>query len=249
MAPFPIKFEKPITQPVAIFDYDNNRKYRIAIVQNASMSLYDQKGKKVNGFDFSNKDKGSINQVPKHVRVGSKDYILVNENTNGLHVLSRTGKERVKIKKKTQGTDNNWFWYKNAFTSLTADNLITQVNTKGNVNKVKPIKNGEDIRIDATSKTLVTLTENTLTIKGKKVNLDYGLYTAPKIFYINNKIFITTTDTQTSKVYLFDSNAKPISGFPIYGNSLIDMGNMDKDNALELVTKGDKNNLIIYEFK
>lgn len=250
VAPFPIKFNDPITQPVAVFDYDKNRKYRIAVVQNSKLSLYDQRGKLVSGFNFKNENNGSITQLPKHIRVGSKDYILVNENTDGLHILSRTGKERIKIKPKaTVVSNNNWYWYKNAFTSVTTDNLVTQVNINGEVNKIKPTKQGEDISIDATTKTLATLVENTLTIKGKKVNLDYGLYTAPKIFYINNKIFVSVTDTQTSKIYLFDSNAKPISGFPIYGNSLIDMANIDKDNAIELVAKGDKNSVLIYEFR
>ncbi len=249
VAPFPLKFDTPITQPVALFDYDNNRKYRIAITQGNSLRLYTNVGKEVKGFKFKNKTNGTITNTPKHVRVGSKDYILVNESNEGLHILNRTGKERIKIKRKTLETNNEWYWYKNAFTTLTADNLITQVNTKGDVNNIKPIKAGENIRIDATSKTLATITENTLTIKNKKIDLDYGVYTAPKIFYINNKVFIAVTDTQSSKVYLFDSNAKPISGFPIYGNSISDLGNMDKDSSLEMVVKGDGNNVLFYEFK
>ena len=249
VAPFPLEFNKPITQPVAIFDYDKNRKYRIAVTQADNMSLYDNRGKKVNGFKFKNKTNANITAPPKHIRIGSKDYILVNESNNGLHILNRTGKERVKIKGKTLKTNNEWYWYKNAFTTLTADNLITQINTKGAINKIKPIKSGENIRMDATKKTMVTIVENTLTIKGKKVNLDYGVYTAPKIFYINNKIFVSITDTQTSKVYLYDSNAKPISGFPVYGNSIADINNMDKDSSLELVVKGDNNNVLFYEFR
>jgi hypothetical protein len=33
VAPFPIKFRDDITQSLAIFDYDNNRKYRFIIKQ------------------------------------------------------------------------------------------------------------------------------------------------------------------------------------------------------------------------
>ena len=249
VSPYPIKFKSPVTQPVAVFDYDKNRKYRIAVVQGSNMSLYGSKGKRVSGFKFKNKTNGTITATPKHIRVGSKDYITVNESNEGLHILNRTGKKRVKIKRKTVETNNEWYWYKNAFTTISADNLITQVNTKGAINKVNPIKGGENIRIDATKKSMVTIVENTLTIKGKKVNLDFGVYTAPKIFYINNKVFVSITDTQSSKVYLFDSNAKPISGFPVYGNSIADIGNMDKDNALELIVQGDKKNVLFYEFK
>lgn len=249
VSPFPLQLNTTITQPVAVFDYDNNRKYRIALVQGSNMSLYDNRGKKVTGFEFKNETNGNITHTPKHARVGSKDYILVNESNGGLHILNRTGKERINVKGKTVKTNNEWYWYKNAFTTLSADNLITQVNTKGAINKVKPVKDGENIRMDATQKTMATITENNLTIKGKKITLDYGVYSAPKIFYINKKVFISITDTQSSKVYLFDSNAQSISGFPVYGNSLSDIGNMDKDNSLELVVKGDNNNVLFYEFR
>ena len=55
------------------------------------------------------------------------------------------------------------------------------------------------------------------------------------------------TDLQTQKVYLFDSQAKLISNFPVYGNSLIELDNIDVDSNLEFVVKGDSNNIIVYK--
>lgn len=101
--------------------------------------------------------------------------------------------------------------------------------------------------ITSTSKTLVTLSENRLTIKSRTVELDYGDYTAPKIFYIKDKIYVTTTDLQAKKIYLFDSLGKPIANFPVYGNSAIALDNIDKDHNLEVITKGDNNSIIVYE--
>jgi hypothetical protein len=46
---------------------------------------------------------------------------------------------------------------------------------------------------------------------------------------------------------LFDSLGKPIPNFPIYGNSSIVLDNIDKDNNLEVVTKGGDNTVIVYE--
>jgi hypothetical protein len=40
---------------------------------------------------------------------------------------------------------------------------------------------------------------------------------------------------------------KPLANFPVYGNSAITMDNIDKDNNLEVVTKGDNNSIIVYE--
>ena len=60
-------------------------------------------------------------------------------------------------------------------------------------------------------------------------------------------IYVTTTDLQAKKIYLFDSLGKPIANFPIYGNSAIALDNIDKDRNLEVVTKGEANSIIIYK--
>ncbi|WP_010181295.1 hypothetical protein [Aquimarina agarilytica] len=248
VAPFPLTFTSTITQPVAVFDYDKKRKYRIAVVLNDKIKMFDNKGQSVKGFRFKNNAKGRITHPPKHIKVGSKDYIVVNESNTGVHFLSRTGKKRIKIKSGgTTETTNEWYWYNNSFASLTADLKLTQITTSGKLSKTNPPIGIENTQIDATLKTWVSFAENTLSIKNKKIDLEFGVYSKPKIFYLNNKVYVSITDTQTSKIYLFDSNAKPINGFPIYGNSLIDMKNADKDNALEIITIGEKNSLLFYE--
>ena len=102
-------------------------------------------------------------------------------------------------------------------------------------------------RIDATTKTLVTLSENTLNIKGIPVKLPYGEYTPPKIFYLNNTLYFSTTDTADQKVYLFYSNGEAVEGFPVYGKSAVDISNSDKDKALEMVVATEDNSILIYE--
>ena len=77
--------------------------------------------------------------------------------------------------------------------------------------------------------------------------MDYGDYTAPRIFYLNDKIYITTTDLQSKKVYLFDSQAKPIPNFPVFGISAAEMQKLDKNAGLELITQSDDKNLIVYK--
>ena len=105
----------------------------------------------------------------------------------------------------------------------------------------------EDHYVTSTNRTLVTLSDNILKIKDNTVELPFGRYTAPIIHFINNKIYVTTTDLQTSKVYLYDSQGKSISDFPVYGSSPADLKNIDKDSALELVVKGGENSILLYE--
>ena len=104
-------------------------------------------------------------------------------------------------------------------------------------------------QITTTTKSLVSLSENILTIKGIPVTLPYGAYTAPKIFYLNNIIYVSVTDRETEKVYLFYSNGTPVNGFPVYGNTAIDLANADKDNALELLVQSETNDILVYKIK
>ena len=98
-----------------------------------------------------------------------------------------------------------------------------------------------------TSKSLVTLSENKLNIKGIPVQLPYGNYTAPKIHYIDNTIFITLTDLDDQKVYAFYSNGTAVGGFPVYGTSPASITNADDDKAIELVVQSEANGLVIYQ--
>ena len=89
--------------------------------------------------------------------------------------------------------------------------------------------------------------ENKLSIKNKTTALDFGEYSNPKLFYINNKIYVSTTDLQSHKVYLYDSQSKLLPNFPVYGNSAIELDNIDKDKNLEFIAKGEANAIILYQ--
>lgn len=243
--PFPLKFRDPITQPLAIFDYDNNRDYRFFVVQGKDLYLYDRKGSGVKGFNFS-KAGSEITQPPKHIRIGRKDYILIPESSGKLNILSRTGKPRVPVRENFDLSTNEWYEYNGNFVSSNASGEIIKISEDGRVKK-ENINLINNHRITATEKTLVTLSENELTIKGNPVMLDFGLYSEPQIFFINNKIYVSVTDLQTKKVYLFDSNGSLLNGFPVYGNSLIDLANADDDPALELVVQGEDDGVLVYE--
>ncbi|TXK74708.1 hypothetical protein [Mesonia sp. K4-1] len=242
--PFPIDFKSPITQALAVFDYSNNSKYRFVIVQDNKISMWNKEGKQVKGFKFS-KTTSTVTQTPKHIRIGSKDYIVVPEENETLHILDRVGDARVKVKEKIDFSSNEWYLYQNKFTSTDLDGNLIQISESGKTSK-KNKSFTETHRIDATTNSLVSLSENELVIKGKKVNLDFGLYTAPKIFYIHNKIYVAITDTQASKVYVFDSQAELLPGFPVYGNSEIEIENIDAKGSLEFIVKGEDDSVLLY---
>ncbi len=244
VTPFPIKFNDKITQPLSVFDYDKKKNYRLLITQGKHVLMYDTKAKPVNGFTFKSANKTIVAQ-PRHFRMGSKDYLTF-KTKDKLYILDRTGKPRVLPKASYRFSDQNIYLYKNKFTTTTQNGSLIMVDTRGNTS-TQSLKLSNDHAIEATSKTLVTLTDNKLTIKNRDIELDFGNYTSPKIFYLNDKIYVSVTDLQSQKIHLFDSQAKPIANFPVYGNALIELDNIDKDRNLEFVTKGDRNSIILYQ--
>ncbi len=246
LSPFDIKLPKSADPlPLAVFDYDNNRDYRFLIAQDRSLIMYDNRGKRVNGFALK-KVNANIIGPPKHIRLQSKDYILIPLENQSLKIVSRTGNDRVQVKGNIAFTENPIFSYLNTFATSDREGNLVQVDTKGN-KVVSALKLAPNHAIDATTKTLVTLSENTLNIKGIPIKLPYGEYTPPKIFYLNNTLLFTTTDKSDQKVYLFYSNGTAVEGFPVYGNSAVDIINSDKDKALEMVVGTADNSLLIYE--
>ncbi|TDU43946.1 putative pyrroloquinoline-quinone binding quinoprotein [Gelidibacter sediminis] len=241
---FPLKFKDQITQPLSVFDYENNRDYRLMVTQGKSVLMYNKQGKIVSGFTYKKAD-DTINTQPQHLRIGKKDYIVFVQGKE-LEILNRTGQTRVKVKNNIDFSDSGIFLYNNRFTTTTAKGDLIQIDGNGKLSSAN-LNLGEKHAITATSKTLVTLSENILHIKSHKVELDFGEYTPPKIFYINDKIYVSVTDLQAKKVHLFDSLGKPIDNFPVYGISAIDLDNIDKEKRPEFVTVGDRNSIIIYQ--
>ncbi|MDO5979763.1 ribonuclease HII [Flavivirga spongiicola] len=244
VAPFPIKFNSEITQPLAVFNYDKNKNYRLLVTQGRNILMYDVKAQVVNGFTFKSANNTIICQ-PKHFRIGSKDYITF-KTQNKLYILDRTGKTRITPKTSSSYSNQSIFLYKNNFTTTTSDGNLITIDTKGHAS-IKNLSLSEKHHLETSSKTLVLLNENKLSIKNKTIELDYGDYSTPRLFYINDKIYVAITDKQAHKIHLYDSQTKLLPNFPVYGNSPIILDNIDKDRNLEFVSKGENNSIILYQ--
>ena len=244
--PFPTSFKDRFTQPLAVFDYDKNRIYRFVLTQNNKVYMLGPKGKSIQGFNFENAT-SEIVAAPKHIRLDSKDYILIAEKAGILNILSRQGTIRVPVTETIQFSENEWFGHKGKFVSTTADYRLIEIDQTGKVSIGNEIL-AENVRLAASDENLVYLNENELNINGKTLTLDFGLYTDPQIFEIEKNTYVGITDLQTSAVFVFDKNAQLLTGFPVYGTSEIDLSNADVDSKKELITKGEENELLVYEF-
>lgn len=93
---FPLSFRTPCKKGITVFDYDNNRDYRIfAPCADREVYLYGLDGKEVEGWKPRKADKEIRTRV-NHFRVEGKDYIVFADQYR-LYILDRKGKERVRV--------------------------------------------------------------------------------------------------------------------------------------------------------
>lgn len=238
-------FEGGNLNPLAVFDYEKKKNYRFVVTQNTNTFMYDSKAKIVKGFKFT-KAEHPIIASPKHLVIGSKDYLVFKLKDGSLKLLNRLGDIRTKVNEKIDFSENEVFVYKNRFALTDNKGVLHEIDPKGKIKKTA-LNLSTDHGLFTTGKTLATMNENMLSIKGEQIELEMGVYTPPKIFYLNDKIYVSVTDLQNEKIYLFDSQAKSIANFPLSGASSIDIQDIENDKTLDIVTKMNKTSLEVYK--
>lgn len=238
-------FEGGNLNPIAVFDYDGKKNYRFVITQGQKTFMYNSKAKIVDGFKYTVAE-DAILDAPKHIRIGIKDFLVFKLKNGSLKILNRLGDVRTRVTEKIDFSGNDVFLNQDKFTLTDKNGTLYQIDQGGKVAKTN-FNLSNDHGMFATSNTLVLMNDNILTIRGKKVELELGVYTAPRIFYIRDKIYVTITDLQSQKVYLFDSQAKPIPNFPVFGNSIVDLADINGDKTNEMVVLGKNDEIITYK--
>lgn len=245
--PFTKKYAGGNLNPIAVFDYEGKKDYRFVVTQNKKVFMYNNQGKIVKGFKYDTAE-ADITEAPQHFKVGKKDYLIFKLKNGKLKILNRVGNTRVNLKKTFSFSENEIKLYQNKFTFTSLDGILYQIDTKGKVTSSN-LSLAKDHGMDATSRTLAIMDDNILRIRDKKIPLELGVYSKPSIFYFNDKIYISVTDIQNQKIYLFDSQAEPIPNFPILGNSIIDMADMDNTKKASLVLKDQENTIKVFKIQ
>ena len=247
VAPFPRDFPGGNLGPLAVFDYEQNRNYRLVVTQGSRVFMFDGQGRDVRGFKF--RDAGSpVVQTPVHIRIGSRDYLLFQLEDGSLKILNRVGDTRIGVKESFEFSSNPVRLYRNGFAFTDRGGDLVRIDTRGRVSRTR-LNLNPDHGMDATSRTLAVMDDNRFQVKGNQKELELGVYTKPRIFYINDIIYVAVTDLQSQQVYLFRSTAAPVDGFPVEGSGLADMADTDGDGNPELVAPYRDRQIRVYSLR
>jgi len=191
-------------------------------------------------------NKSSIIKSPVHIRIDGKDFIIVQLENGDLKILDRRGRDRINIDEQIQFSENSIYSYMKTFTTTDNQGNLIQIDMDGKLSK-KSLNISSDNLIDIKNDNLVYISENILSIKGINITLPFGKYSKPIIFNESLRMLIGISDLSENNIYLYEDNGELVKGFPLKGNSIIDIRDSDKDGKIEVLARLDSNSIVSYE--
>jgi hypothetical protein len=106
---YPINLPSPATTEISVFDYADNKNYRIFVpCENKRIYDYNIEGNILEGWQFGKTDT-KVTAPVQHFRVKTKDYIVFADQYR-IYILNRRGKVRVRPEKQFASSKNNPFF-------------------------------------------------------------------------------------------------------------------------------------------
>jgi hypothetical protein len=260
---YPVRLRSPATSPIALFDYDNNKNYRLLVAgEDKTVYAYDKTGNVVKGWK-NFKTTSIVTSEIYWFRVSGKDYLVLADETS-LYFLDRTGSVRLTLKEPvtrakgsairlTTGSDQS-------VVCTSPDGTVQHIYFDGSVKKfnMRTFSSdhsfdlfdidgdgfGEYIFID--KGILYLYTRN----RSEMFTRDFGSdqIGAPISFIfatINRKIGVY--DINRKLIYLIDKNGDSMDGFPLRGASMFSIGKLSDRDSWNLIVGG--TDRFLYNYK
>lgn len=233
---FPVAFKAPCNMGITMYDYDNNKTYRIfAPCEDRQVYLYGLDGNIVKGWDSGKADKEIVSKV-QFYRVGDKDYIVFADRYR-FYILDRKGNERVRVSAVFDLRDNTDIFYmkKNGTPVLVFGSSGGGVNLVDFSGKVQIVEcpeltsnyhmNIADVTRDGNDDFVFTdggrlmVCDATGKVLYEK-ELDSQDLDFPYVYtFSGNDIRVGLVDREQNKVLLMSPDGNISKGFPINGDS------------------------------
>ena len=252
---YPVVLPNTTSLPLALFDYQKNRNYRILLSCGKHHYMYDKHGKKIKGWKL-NKTKSKAVHPAQHYVVASKDYILLPEENGKLNILNRRGETRIQVKEKIEFSNNPLNVIKG--TKLADTRIVTidkngvqqNILFDGSIDNSLQFEFDEGIYYSYEQEHHTLLEGNELKVNGPQMNLHYSFesddLSKPKTWIIENQIYTSITDHQNEESYLFRSPNDLTDGFPLYGKTSGILKDIDLDEKLNYIVGGESGMLYNY---
>lgn len=263
---YPVTFPTQATNGVAVFDYENDRNYRLFVAdKDHHIMALDKDGKPIKGWNFE-KTESDVNQLIQHFRIEGKDFLAFTDK-NTFYVVDRKGNEVIKPNARFKVSENSKIALINSKSLKEACFVLTDV--EGKVNQIgvdgteKLMDFGKfpsthyfdvyDLNADGVKEYIFT-SGNQLKVYSQNYKLLTTIST-PKpisfrpVFYefATNKYEIGIVTTDDEKIYLYKVDGKIEKGFPLKGTTQFSIKLLNNsENKLNLIVGSSNNFLYSY---
>jgi hypothetical protein len=260
---YPVKLRSPSTNSLALFDYENNRDYRIFIAgEDEMIYAYDKSGNVVKGWTPF-KTAGQVSTAIKFFRVSGKDYIIATDATS-LYFLDRSGHIRLNLKEQvkralhseirlTTGSNPSLLF-------SSPDGTVNSVYFNGDVEKQNFRKFSEnhsfdyfDVDSDGFSE-YIFIDDGILYLydHDKKETFVRNFETSDlggpiEFVFSASERAIGVFDNNKKLIYLLNKNGEIYNGFPLTGASLFSITKLSDRTGFNLIVGG--NDGFLYNYK
>lgn len=258
---YPITLANEATNGLALFDYDNNRNYRIFVAETDKRTYaFDKTGKIIKGWK-AQVSEGIITKPIQYFRIKNKDYIVYSDDKRN-YILNRRGEERVTVKTNFISNTNSMFYeFDNSLITTDKNGNARIINLEdGNVKQLSLINKEEshyftleNINKQSGEELIVVTKEaiNVFSSLGKKLfktKIDGNILPVADIYqFSSTDKKIGVYDQDNNKIYLINNDGSIYKDFPLKGQSRFSIGFLNINNShFNLIVGGDNNFLYNY---
>jgi hypothetical protein len=260
---YPVRLRSPASGPLALFDYDGTRDYRLIIPGDDKLIYaYDKSGNVIKGWNQF-RTEGTVKSEIKYFRISGKDYLVASDETS-VYFLDRTGGSRMKPKDlvtRAKGSEIRITISSDpAFVFSAPDGTLQMVSIDGTVRKLSLRRfSGDhtfdffDIDGDGFGEYLF-IDSGILYLydhdKSEIFTRDFGSVDigGPISFiFSSTDRKIGVFDNSKKLIYLIDKNGNTMNGFPLRGASMFSIGKFSEKSDFHLIVGGDDS--FLYNYK
>lgn len=260
---YPVKLRSPATNPMVMFDYDNNLNYRLFVAgEDKLIYSYDKMGNVVKGWTPF-KTNGFVKGELSYFKVSGKDYLIAADE-NSIYFLDRSGGKRFNLKEpasKAPGSTIRLNLTSDVSVICTSpDGTIQHIYFDGSVKKfsIKKFSDkhsfdyfdidgdgfGEYVYID--NGKLYLYNHNNEEVFTRDFGSDELGGPIDFIFSSSDRK-IGVFDVKKNLIYLIGKNGKTMPGLPLRGASMFSIGKLSDKSGWHLIVGGtDK---FLYNYK
>ena len=264
---YPILLSSPATTGLSLFDYDQNRNYRIFIpTQDNKINLFNADGNINTGFKFKGTEE-IVNTPIQYFRIAGKDYIITSDK-NRVYILNRRGQERIKLKEQFSASSQNQFFIGKDehyyFATTDQQGALKKIYLDGSVRTLEFNKASEKHyfaldKIDKSNNDNYIIVDqgiiNVYNFRGRLLyskEIENSILSRPYFYrFSSNDIKMGITDIMNNKIYLLNGkDGSYYEGFPLVGTSPFTIGLLKASSwRFNLIVGGENDALYNYKVK